>query len=382
MSSNHWPWNRLGRPACRLLAALTLLLSLWWPAAADAQPKCELTSNSAKTMYQPSYVLAPRDLPIGGALSAWSAPPTGDHVYRCTGTGTFGLALKVAGLSAAGMQTAGTGGGMVTVFGTGLPGVGVAFEGRIEAGSCRLASVDLGGPGASSGAAVSKWSPAYGQWLECTSVVQATEANPVLLRASAWMRYIKTGPTSAGLATFGQPLIELRHSINGTMTRANWGFNAWPLNLEGHPTCTAQDLTVDMGKHKSSAFTGIGTASALVKTFAISVTCPPEMRGTIAGVGGTSVNIGYLFSAPAGLSVPAQGVVALSSGSTATGVGLQLRDGAAVPLQFGKRYTLQGYNYKTGSTLAIQLQAAYYQTGATVSPGTADAVVTFTLDYQ
>ncbi|PIF76448.1 major type 1 subunit fimbrin (pilin) [Variovorax sp. 54] len=359
-----------------------MLLFLWWPASADAQPKCELTTTAFKYMYQPSYLLAPRDLPIGGALSAWSAPPTGDHVYRCTGTGAFGLAMKVTGLSTAGMQTTGSAGGMVTVFNTSLPGVGVAFEGRIEAGSCRLTNVDLGGPGASSGSAIPKWTATDGQWLECTSAVQATEANPVFLRASAWMRYIKTGPTSAGLATFDQPLIELRHSINGVMTRANWGYTAWPLNVQGPPTCTTQDLTVAMGTHKSSAFTGIGTTSAPAKMFTVSVACPPDMRGNIAGVGASLVKIGYRFSAPAGLAVPAQGVIVLSSGSTATGIGLQLKDAAAVPLQFETLYPLTGYDYKNGTNFAIVLQAAYYQTSATVGPGTANAVVTFTLNYQ
>lgn len=165
------------------------------------------------------------------------------------------------------------------------------------------------------------------------------------------------------------------------MTPANWGFTAWPLNIQGPPACTTQDLTVAMGAHKSLGLTGIGTTTP-AKLFSVSVACPPGMRGAIAGAGAILVKIGDRFAAPTGVLMPAQGVIALDSSSTASGIGLQLKDASAVPLEFEKLYALTGYNYKAGTNFAIALQAAYYQTGATVKPGTANAVVTFTLNYQ
>ncbi|MCY1224121.1 hypothetical protein D9M72_362660 [compost metagenome] len=167
------------------------------------------------------------------------------------------------------------------------------------------------------------------------------------------------------------------------MTPANWGFTAWPLNIQGPPTCTTQDLTVAMGAHKSLGLTGIGTTTP-AKLCSVSVACPPGMRGAIAGAGAGAilVKIGDRFAAPTGVLMPAQGVIALDSSSTASGIGLQLKDASAVPLEFEKLYALTGYNYKAGTNFAIALQAACYQTGATVKPGTANAVVTFTLNYQ
>ncbi|MNU04141.1 F17d-G fimbrial adhesin precursor [compost metagenome] len=72
----------------------------------------------------------------------------------------------------------------------------------------------------------------------------------------------------------------------------------------------------------------------------------------------------------------------MSPGATASGIGVQLKDAASAVLQFGKNYPLTGYNVTSGSTHSVKLQAAYYQTGAVVGPGTANAVMTFTLNYQ
>ena len=76
------------------------------------------------------------------------------------------------------------------------------------------------------------------------------------------------------------------------------------------------------------------------------------------------------------------GVLALSSGSTATGIGLQLKDGSGNPLKYNTQYTLTRYSKTTGGSHTIPLTAAYYQTAASVTPGSANAVLTFTMTYQ
>jgi major type 1 subunit fimbrin (pilin) len=76
-------------------------------------------------------------------------------------------------------------------------------------------------------------------------------------------------------------------------------------------------------------------------------------------------------------------VLALTPTSTATGIGLQLKDGNGNPLQYNTtQYTLSAYNTATGGSYTIPLTAAYYQTAATVTPGSANATLTFTLIYQ
>ena len=76
------------------------------------------------------------------------------------------------------------------------------------------------------------------------------------------------------------------------------------------------------------------------------------------------------------------GVIALASGSTATGIGLKLTDSSSAALKFNSLYQVSGYNAATGGSYTVPLTAAYYQTATSVTPGTANAVVTFTMTYQ
>jgi major type 1 subunit fimbrin (pilin) len=61
---------------------------------------------------------------------------------------------------------------------------------------------------------------------------------------------------------------------------------------------------------------------------------------------------------------------------------LQLKDGSGNPLKYNTQYTLTSYSKTTGGSYTIPLTAAYYQTAASVTAGSANAVLTFTMTYQ
>ncbi len=76
------------------------------------------------------------------------------------------------------------------------------------------------------------------------------------------------------------------------------------------------------------------------------------------------------------------GVLALSSDSTAAGVGLQLKDSSGKALKYNTQYTLASYSSSVGGSYTIPLTANYYQTSESVTPGSANAVLIFTMLYQ
>src|SRR5262249_36950664 len=97
-------------------------------------------------------------------------------------------------------------------------------------------------------------------------------------------------------------------------------------------------------------------------------------------IGLTSIQ--YQFTPVNAVLDSTNGVLALSSDSTATGIGLQLKDGSGNALKYNMKYTLTSYSSTTGGSYTIPLKANYYQTSASVTAGTANAVLTFTMTYQ
>ncbi|GGA09183.1 hypothetical protein GCM10011408_33290 [Dyella caseinilytica] len=71
----------------------------------------------------------------------------------------------------------------------------------------------------------------------------------------------------------------------------------------------------------------------------------------------------------------------LSSGG-ATGIGIQLANSSGTPVQFNTA-TPSGLtlNQTSSANYTISLQARYYQTGASITAGAANATATVTLSY-
>jgi major type 1 subunit fimbrin (pilin) len=135
--------------------------------------------------------------------------------------------------------------------------------------------------------------------------------------------------------------------------------------------CSTPSITVEMGSNPTNAFSGPGSSTRPVN-FSLAINnCPADMG-----------RIEYQFDLSDSTIVNADlGVIALGSDSTASGVGLQLKDGAGNPLAIGHQYELTGYDQKSGGSYTVPLSASYYQTGSVVTPGTANARLVFTMTY-
>lgn len=136
-------------------------------------------------------------------------------------------------------------------------------------------------------------------------------------------------------------------------------------------SCRIHDVTVPLGEVPSSAFTGMGS-SAGSRPFTFDITsCPAGMT-----------KVSYTIHPIHGVIDARNGVAKLSADSTAQGVGIRLSwtdSGAAVPLD--QELVLSQYTGQAGD-FPLKLTAAYYQTNATISPGSADATFVVTMSYE
>ncbi|RDK08755.1 type 1 fimbrial protein [Cupriavidus lacunae] len=135
--------------------------------------------------------------------------------------------------------------------------------------------------------------------------------------------------------------------------------------------CTTPDVTVNMGTHRRDEFSGIGTFTSPIGFNIALNNCPAGMN-----------SVSYRVDAVTTIVNASNSVVALDGSSTAAGVGVQLLDDTGSVFPLGTAKTMSGYSTGTGGSYAIPLKARYYQTGATVTAGTANSAMTFTMTYQ
>jgi len=144
------------------------------------------------------------------------------------------------------------------------------------------------------------------------------------------------------------------------------------ITITGGESCTTPNVHVKLPTVATSHFSAPGSSLG-TKTFELEFqNCPPGYY-----------RIGYYLTPASAILDATQGVIALDSQSTATGVGLQLTDDNGVPLKFGAihRYQL-AYDTSITKSYSVPLKAAYYQTGNTVTPGKVRASVTVKVTYQ
>ena len=138
-------------------------------------------------------------------------------------------------------------------------------------------------------------------------------------------------------------------------------------------------IQVSLGTVNRGEFHGKGTTGGQAKRFSIPVFCPTP----------TDVRIGFF-----GVSVESDTLALSQASNSASGVGVKLtygnNPGAAVPdgtsvkineasnLPILKRVT----GASAGTAEAINFNAQYVQTDATVGAGTANSMVTFALEYN
>ncbi|WP_262390502.1 fimbrial protein, partial [Burkholderia arboris] len=190
----------------------------------------------------------------------------------------------------------------------------------------------------------------------------------------AEMALVKTGPITAGTVSGGVLFEAAAVVLNGILWNSGYtmqtGRKSFSLTstIINVPACSTPNVTVNMGSYKQSAFTGVGSTTPGVSFNVGLNACPAGLN-----------SIQYQFIPVNAVLDTTNGVLALSSDSTAAGIGLQLKDSSGKALKYNTQYTLTNYNSSMGGSYTIPFTANYYQTSASVTAGGANAVLTFTM---
>lgn len=136
------------------------------------------------------------------------------------------------------------------------------------------------------------------------------------------------------------------------------------------------DQTIPLGSYttnlSSGLGAGIGQTSALT-AFNIQLNCEALLSGKF--------DVMMKFDGEASSELSDAGVLALNSTSTASGVGVQILNEDQQPIKLGTPFNVASYPLSS-ALITVPLYARYYQTAPTITPGSANAVVTYTVSYQ
>lgn len=361
---------------------------------------------------QNSTVTVPRDAPLGTKIYMQSFNQAGAGAeYECgTSNATMRTHYNVQGNlvntgSSANSFYAGK------IYKTDVPGIGVAwYAGQ---GGPPGTAVEAVGTAVETGTIPGGCTAPSGREIPPGSCRTAQ----LKLQPSASVVLIKIGPIGTG-TIIGSNLGKLVFSASFDDSPA---YNVASLGLTGTinivaQTCRTPDVNVAMGSYRTSALTGIGSATPQVK-FVIALTDCPGFAG-LYNLNDCTVNSKPpcnppVFNIPAasqdgpthaGNTTPntlsirvdpvttpidaANGVLSLTTGSDAmgrpmaTGVGMQLLDNSGAPRALSQNTQLQVALDANTKAINITLGARYLQTADTVTAGKANAVATYTIIYQ
>lgn len=137
------------------------------------------------------------------------------------------------------------------------------------------------------------------------------------------------------------------------------------------PTCTTPNVNVSMGEYS------VGTLSP-----AGSQTQPVPFKLKLLNCTSAVKKISYKFLSNAETIDKNGGVISLNKNSTAKNVGLQIMNSNNLPISLDKYYPV--LDFKPGSTNSdISLSAAYvHLSNEPITPGSANAEVTFVITYN
>jgi len=216
-----------------------------------------------------------------------------------------------------------------------------------------------------------------GQQTHPESITVNYSGNRFYLGVDAQVRFVKT---TTGLTAGAIPLFDpiyLRHlqtynsiALPGDLTYMIAQFKSGGTIASGG-TCTTPNVNVDLPEASVGQFNGVGSVAGR-KAFELAFNqCPAGLA-----------SIGYSFAATTQVLDAANGVVAPNATSSAGGVGIQLLRGNNLPVTFGTIYLLDNYDSSAKANYRVPMQAGLFQVGNTVTAGTANTAITFTLNYK
>ncbi|MCX5540534.1 fimbrial protein [Paraburkholderia sp. CNPSo 3076] len=343
--------RRLG--AALLVAAGALTSSMAYAAV------CTANVTALNLTLPTGTYTVPRDAPVGTQLTPFTAFPTGapySNLWTCNVPANTwaGPATMAVGLTDTGTTFTAPSGVVYRVYKTNLAGVGIVL-------------------GVENFVASAWFPPGWGiplSWHQGNSWQSGGQAQGAIFGVSATFAYVKTGPMQGGTTNVSGLVAQTAMQIGSSYE------NVANIVVSGNATfvvaaCTTPDVAVDLGSHRSSEFRGPGSYSSATGFNIPLNNCPAGMN-----------SITYQIDATTNLISSAASVVALDGGSTATGIGVQLLDAAGNTFPLATSTAFSAYRGSTGGSYAIPMKARYYQSGASVGPGTANTSLTFTMTYR
>lgn len=139
--------------------------------------------------------------------------------------------------------------------------------------------------------------------------------------------------------------------------------------------CETRNVNVKMGQHRLENFSKDSSAASTAIPFSLELfNCP-------TGINSVTYTLTPTSSSPS-LSDD-QSLISLTQASTAKGIGLQITDGNLKPVPLNKAIAFNEYSTKGGNfTIPLSARYALQATGTGVVPGTANAEITFTMNYN
>lgn len=354
--------------------------------AKAATINCTATAASVQVA-MPATVVVPRNIAVGQPVTSWYAAPVA--TLQCGLANQGNNIWMVAG---AGVQPQGLGASIGTyvesgisypLYSTGVSGVAAAFQVATSiapwnGGQCGAKSAVYAVGGAETTSFLLQ-PPAPWVGLGCgaanTDFGEQTTLNlsVKLIRVAGSLSQGLTNLSTVALAqafTGGPSTSDTPPSV---FVPVQTLFTMPPVNI-ALGACTTPDVIVPLGVHAASEMAAVGATTTAVSFNIALNNCPAGMNSIQYGVAANTTVIDASRS-----------VVALNSSSSAAGVGVQLLDtnGNALPLaaQGATNQTFSGYNASTGGSYTIPMKARYYRTG-TITEGSANSSMTFTMSYQ
>lgn len=192
------------------------------------------------------------------------------------------------------------------------------------------------------------------------------------------LQFYVIGPVSPGNIHLPPSTVEawFNSVANGISSEGGVRYNV--MNITGTvavkvSSCETPDIKVDLKKHDSSEFSGVGSTSSNPTPFDFKINnCGSGLSGVY-----------YTFMPAAGVSLEGTGNsqhITLNSNSTAKGVGIQVKyaDGSNIPFNTKTKFT----GYKGTGSYTIPMKAQYIQTENKITGGTANSAVEFTMNYE
>ncbi|AKA23492.1 fimbrial protein [Pseudomonas chlororaphis] len=371
------------QPTLKRVAWIAGLLALLGSAGAMANT-CEFSAgnplgNQPVTATMPlvgGNLTVGRDMPLGSEIYRQTFMPstaTGLHCINLTGRILERNYFSSTPLPRSDWSGSPYGG---KVYESGVAGIGVAiwFRGDTLPYNWTMTNCDSMMPNCNltSGA---------GNMALVVSLIKIGEVAPGVVNGANFPSVIRDLQTSNVLTT-------LRLSFSGT------------LNIVSR-TCSTPDVTVPMGTHQLSEFSGVNSATPW-KDFSIALNNCPAFHGFYSGTGprwnqsgavdnldSRTSNVLRLRLDPVRTAInPGQGILSLDpsapgGAAAASGIGLQVADshGGALPLATLRPSGITP-RATEGVSYSIPLKARYIQTAGRITAGPANASAVFTINYQ